>query len=381
MLRKIRLLPVVALVCVLAILPTLSYAQDTPSLDVPLTAFTTGVIGEDGSIFYSVVLASGPDALTDVSIAATLPENATFQAVTWTPESAVVVGEADGVVTWTLAELPADTVIGPFSVQVTFAPDDTAIPVNIPAVVTAGETGENEVIVEALEGILEAAETSGVLELDVTGTNGALVEVGETNIFVYAPADAYDQPVTLTFNRLPIEPGVSVPEGDDFADYWWCSSIAVTVEPAEAQALLPLTIFAPLRRTLTPGMALAEFVQQGDGEWEVTVPEAAYTLDEMFARPNRQDSGYSGPKVATNGNHLVFYMTPRRSPSGQITDGTSNTIMFGEGVQNQDRQRGTTGIIAILIGVRYVEQENLNVDLSGLGPSIVSPRDVNTGGH
>lgn len=348
MLKKLVLVLFTASLLLVASFPT--HAQDNPPTLDPLLGFTTGLLGDEGVVYYSVILGSGPDALTNLTVSATLPAGANFVEVFWTPETALFAGAADGVVTWTLPELAADTVIGPFTVTVTFADPAAAIPANIPAFVTHTD-GVLELL--AVEGTLAPFETSGILEIGELGTHAELAQVGDTNILVFAPANAFDRPVTLHFELLPPGDPTNVPS--EIEGYWWCTSVQITVEPAEAVSLLPLHILLPNRRTLTPLMVLSGFAKRLDTEWQVfdIAANMSAAPSGSFAKPNFQ-APLPNTLVAGDGNHSIIAILIGRksvaapsSPINQVTDGTSNTIVTGTGVLENDRLRGTTPTLVL----------------------------------
>ncbi|MBZ0315148.1 MAG: DUF11 domain-containing protein [Anaerolineae bacterium] len=348
MLKKLMLVLLTASLLLVASFPT--HAQDTTPTVESLLGFTTGVLGDEGEVYYSVILGSGPDALTDLTVTATLPEGATFVEVFWTPEAATFIGEDAGTVSWTLPELAADTIIGPFTVTVTFEEAEANIPTNIPAFVTHAE-GTLELL--AVEGILEPFETTGVLDIEEVGTGVELAKVGDTNIFVFAPPNAFDRPVSLRFELLPAGDPTNVPS--EIEGYWWCTSVQITVEPAEAVSLLPIQIFLPNRRTLTPGMPLSDFAKRLDSEWQVFGLAGNMSLapSDGFAKPNLQ-TPIPDATVAGNGNHSIIAIligiapiNPTAQLLSRLIDGTSNTIVGGTGVLEQDRKRGTSSTSAL----------------------------------
>ncbi len=353
MLKRSSLILLVVILLLTVSFPGLSHAQDTTPTVESLLGFTTGVLGEGGEVYYSVILGSGPNALTDLTVTATLPAGATFVEVFWTPEAATFVGEDAGTVSWTLPELAADTVIGPFTVTVTFEEAEANIPANIPAFVTHAD-GTLELL--AVEGILEPLETSGVLDIEEVGTGVELAKVGDTNIFVFAPPNAFDRPVSLHFELLPAGDPTNVPS--EIEGYWWCTSVQITVEPAEAVSLLPIQIFLPNRRTLTPGMPLSDFARRLDSEWQVfgLADNMSLAPSGAFAKPNFQVP-QPNATVAGDGNHSIIAILIGRTPrdvsnllTEKVLDGTSNTIVGGTGVLEQDRKRGTSSIDALKFG-------------------------------
>lgn len=292
----LRRLPLFLLVTVVLLAPLALHAQDATSTPVPLRVGSVGLLAADGSVNYSVLLASGTDSdLTNLTITSAMPEGATFVDVFWTPEAAIFVGETDGIVTWTLPELAADSLIGPFTYQVTFDEADADMPYTIPASVSWDE-GEASATLSERE--LPVYDSSGSITLDETGTDG-LVAVGNTGVYIEAPAGAFDQEVTLTFERLPLDAQNSgLPEVD--ADIWWCTLFQVTVEPAGVEARQPVTILYPTVRTLTPGLEVLHFIQPADGAWTLWETEPSPAL------------------VTPGGNHVISVWSGA-APGGTFT--------------------------------------------------------------
>ena len=191
------------------------------------------------------------------------------------------------------------------------------------------------------------------MEIGELGTNAELAQVGDTNILVFAPANAFDRPVTLHFELLPAGDPTNVPS--EIEGYWWCTSVQITVEPAEAVSLLPLHILLPNRRTLTPLMVLSGFAKRLDTEWQVfdIAANMSAAPSGRFAKPNFQ-APLPNTLVAGDGNHSVLTIQVGRkavdapsSPINQLVDGTSNTIVAGTGVLETDRVRGMTPTLVL----------------------------------
>jgi hypothetical protein len=242
---------------VFLIMPLGLHAQTAEEV-VPLLVGTVGSTAPDGSILYSVLIASTEEALTDLTISSPLPEGATFVDVFWTPSLATFVGESDGTVTWSLPEMPAQSVIGPFTYRVTFE-DVAQAPAAMAATVTSGGqtfTARRE------DGILQPLTLTGSVTVGAAGTDG-LVAVEGTGVMLDIPAGTFDQDITLTFERLPFDGTVTPPETEDL---WWCTLYSITTEPAVAIDS-PITILLPIRRTSLPGLAAALTYQSSDSGW------------------------------------------------------------------------------------------------------------------
>lgn len=294
----------IALSLALLGLPPMSRAQDAESIDP--SAFTTGIIAPDGFVNYSVIVMTGTDALTDVAISLTLPEGATFVDVFKTPKNAALIGQQDdGSIAWTVAEIPAETTIGPFTVIAEFedqAEEDFAPPAGASATVVSGDTTLDAIVPE---GTLTRLADSGSITLDAAGTGGEFVQIGETGVWILMQPDTVSEPVTLTFTRVPITDDTDLPTVAE--DTWWCTLYNIAIEPADVEfADLPLAILFPTRRTVTPGLPAIEFTQDADnGEWTVLAEPVAGLTENRFARPN-----FDAPPKAValgSGNYLLSY--------------------------------------------------------------------------
>lgn len=244
----------------------------------PLIVASNGVLDTDGTALYSVLVASGQDDLSDLTITAPVPEGAAFIEPIWKPESAEFVGESAGIMTWALPELPAETVAGPFTFRVAFADESAEMPLNIPATASTGFLTAIAPLVDHppfpyTTGLMQFAESASIT-FDSDGTEVAL-PIGETNMWIYVPEGAVNQPTTLTFTRLPIE-GMNLPE----ELYWWCTLVRVTIDPVVTFEK-HITLALPTRRTLTPGMEAFVTVQEGT-EWLPVDTQARIHDNGMF---------------------------------------------------------------------------------------------------
>jgi hypothetical protein len=319
----------------------------------PLVTHTVGLFGPDDTVFYSVMLASGPETLEDLTITSTLPAGATFIDVFWTPEAATFVGEADGVVTWALAALAADTIIGPFTYTVSFAEAETPVPFNVPALVRwIGGEAEATLIDETLEKL----GNTGQVKLGPEGTSSALVAAGDTGAFVLVGAGAVEQPVTLTFNRLEVTDQTDLPKLAE--DTWWCSLFEVAVEPAGAKIEQPITVLFPSRRTLTPGLPVVSFFKTEDNEW------AALRVTDVGEVRKGNSQGLPVQIVAPGGNHIIAILIGLR---------TDDPLLVAQGVFAIDRTRAITDGSSNTL-LPYIEQENFAQYITVFGwPSLRNP--------
>lgn len=315
--------------------PQMGRAQDAETLEP--AAFTTGIIAPDGLVNYSVIVMTGTDALTDVAINLTLPEDATFVDVFKTPQNAELVGQqADGSIAWTVAEIPADTTIGPFTVIAEFADqaeEDFAPPAGANAIVSSGDTTLEAIVPE---GTLTRLAESGSILLDERGTEGQFVQVGETGVWIFMEPDTITGQVTFTFTRLPITDDTAMPELAE--DTWWCTYFQIGIERTDPDAELtnvPMIILYPTRRTVTPGLPAIEFKRAGEaGEWRLFPDFTSQRPTSDLARPDFQDFVSTAVGFGS-GNYLASFQSPNGLMNFGIK-GFPDDIRFAGGYVEQD---------------------------------------------
>ncbi len=265
--------------------------------EVALVAGSTGLIDEDGTVLYSVVLASGDAAVENVSVQAQLPSQATFVEALEFPESATLVGHAGTVVSWEVVSLEANSILGPFTFRVSFPDGFTEIPKGAAATITWVSPSTGIIDATPEEGILKPLAESGQIVVDARGTVNEAGEnvplpVGETSIELLILPDTVAAPTTFTFRRIPITED-NVPSNID--DTWWCVLFEVAIDPA-VELLQPIAFSIPTRRVLTPGLETSIFLSEGDGNWqEVSTPrQAPVSFVPSFAK-RVGDNGISTP--------------------------------------------------------------------------------------
>lgn len=315
----IRRLIILLLLFASLILPTILYAQDTNTTSEELMVGSVGLLAEDGSVFYSVLLGNGSaNALSELTITSVLPEGAAFVEAFWTPEDAVFMGEENGIITWTLPEMPADSIVGPFTYRVTFDETDAAIPTNV-AATAAWNSGE--VVAQLSEDELLPYDDSGSITVDAAGADG-LIPVGNTGVYLLIPPGAVDQPVTFTFDRQAISEDSDLPPVPEGESIWWCTLFQLSVEPTEIEISQPIYVLFPIQRTLTPGMEVINFIRPTDGSW--TTGETA--------------------QVSPNGSHIIVPLTDLASISNiSFTAGVPTQLRVAATVTNFSTQLKTPG--------------------------------------
>ncbi|MCB9437031.1 MAG: hypothetical protein H6673_08560 [Anaerolineales bacterium] len=334
---------------------SLTQAKDTPALVIR----SVGVIDLDGTVLYSVLVATGPDTLTSVTITSPIPMGTTFIESPTTPEGAVFVGEVTGVVTWELETLEADTIMGPFTYRVS-AENDTPLPRSPNAQVTWVEPNAGSIAINATEDTLQPFAETGMVNFDAEGTlnidgENAPVPVGETGIYVFVPSGVVSELTTMAFTRMIVNPDL-LPS--DSADSWWCTVFSITLEPdVELSANTGIVFSVPSRKTISPGQPALIFVGNttDDGAtytWEpLANPETESEATGAFIGPDGTSVVVTNAALWADLPDLIALGTtnpPFRAISGgslSIIDGTSNTI-FSAALPYIEQDN----IIAILIG-------------------------------
>lgn len=318
--------------------------------DAALVVRSVGLLDADGSVLYSVLLASGTDGLSELTVTSELPEHTTLVEIIAAPPDAVA--EDDGTsVTWQVAALDADTLLGPFTYRVKLDDETAEAPLNVAATVnwTQPTAGTAEALLET--GVLKPLAESGTITIDAKGTLNAdgendVVTVGDTGIQLYIPAGAVTEATTLTFTRQAIDES-STPA--DAVDYWWCASVIITSDP-EVEFTQPISLSLPTRRTLTPGMPANFFIRGEDNQWELV--GAAQGKSRHFKPAFQRYLTEIRGAISPSGNDIMVIavsnvnlnniqitggvnINDRRSatvagvnlPTQQIIDGTSNTAL------------------------------------------------------
>jgi len=347
---------VIFLLLVIALLGVVPLAAQTDS--VPLLMRSVGILDPDGSVFYSVYLATGDTALSTVTASVTVPAGLTFEASVLAPETVTVTTDG-ATIAWALAELPADTLIGPLTFHVTIDAADTAIPAGLAVQATWADGAAD---LPQSEDVLTAFTTTGSLVIDAAGTvdeasDPAVVSVGDTGLLVYIPAGAISAETTINFERLPVPTGAEAAEffPPEAEGTWWCSVVRMTLEP-DVEVSQPILLAIPTRRAVTPGLASGGFFRLPDGDWQVM------TGSTMFVSPDGLHTIANGIQL-TNGLEVAYGVSDSTRLSATIngttlgtnvTDGTSNTVRDGTSntIVQQFTTQPTSGIIAILIGIR-----------------------------
>ncbi len=289
---------------------------------------TTGQFDGDGTILYSVYVASRTQALGELTISSALPPGTRYLENVDRPREARYEGVADNVVVWTLADLAADTVIGPFTYRLKM---DGTVP-EAPAWPAAAVAYQRPVPeftdVPAASTALRAFAEAGSISFDARGTldasgANAAIEIGETGVLLFVPAGAVNVRTTLTVRRLPLDDR-QLPA--NAAGTWWCGLYQFSAEPANA-TLGSIVLGLPTRRALTPGLEMSVFGSPDLVNWVAAKGTAERGI------------GFGLPGAGTVTCFQQFGQTFCRStPGGQFGGGFGSFGAFG--VSDAQRQLG-----------------------------------------
>jgi len=223
-------------------------------------------------------------------------------------------GVRDNVAVWSLPEIPADRLIGPFTFR---AMPDGAAAVSY----QQPESGSAEYF--GKETVLVALENTGSIIFDQRGTlneknENAPVQIGKTGVLDFVPEGAVRSLTTLSIWRQAID-------NDNAEPTWWRGPYAVAITPDE----VPAKNFAfalPTRRQVTLGL-----------------PAVATSIESKSATTNRAFGFGSGncafpqfgfgvstadrDRATANAAQLSTAFGKPTTPVSAITDGSSNTII------------------------------------------------------
>jgi hypothetical protein len=314
------------LISLLSLLAIFGFAMPKASQAAiaPLAVRSVGMVDSDGSVLYSVVLASGPDSLKHLTVTASVPDNTQFIEIVSQP--ARITGQTDGktlkTVNWQVDSLNAATLLGPFIYRVKFTGQDGEPPANVSAKVswTQPTTGTAEAAL--ISGGIEPLAPFGTITFDAKGTLNAhgqnnAVPVGDSGILIYVPPEAVSKTTRLSFTRLTIE-DKSIPT--DVKYTWWCALVSVGSDAA-VDFSKPISLVLSTRRSLTPGLMASIFTRSGNGKWQ---------------RPNESSLAFIGPDASNAGiviDHLI------------VQAGSATQIALG--VDQSKLQQGTVNAAAL----------------------------------
>jgi hypothetical protein len=316
---------------------------------------TTGLYEPDGSVLYSVYVASGEEDLEQITVTAALPPGTRYLESVHRPLDGIYEGVKSDTVFWKIAKLERDTVLGPFVFRVRLDGTTSDVPASILAAMAYERPVPELVESSQPQGTLVPLASRGSITfdqrgtLDATGSNGP-VTVGDTGIVLFIPEGAVSQRVTLTFNRLSVADN-KLPVTDP--PTWWCSLYQVTSEP-QVQFTKPISAAFPSRRPLTPGVETSMFSTNDLENWQRTVGPSS------VKNPANRSIGFGGSGFGGGGGFNQF--------GGQcISQFGFSTCGFGGGF-------GFGGFG----GFGYVEQDNIKGKTAGVTLGTTATSVVNS---
>lgn len=229
---------------------------------------SAGQIEPAGTILYSVYVASRAQPLGDVAISSAIPPGMRFLENLDVPRAGRYEGVADNTVVWTLPEVAADTIVGPFTFRVKLDGARTSAPAALASTLIYQRPSPEVVQAPASSEALVPLADSGSVTFDQRGTltssgeNGP-VPAGGTGILFFVPEGAVAQRTTVTFTRREID-DAQMPAIDDT---WWCAHFLATVEP-QVQFAKPVAFVLPTRRAITPGLTVSSFSSSDLKDWK-----------------------------------------------------------------------------------------------------------------
>jgi hypothetical protein len=218
------------------------------------TVRTSGQFDSDGTVLYSVYVATGPEKLTGVAVGGTVPVGVRFLESVDVPAGVVFEGVRDNVAVWSLAEIGADRLVGPFTFR--GRPDGAGEVITEPAAAVSYREPEAGIAEYAgRETPLVKLESSGSVTFDQRGTlnekgENAPVYLGKSGVLLFVAAGAVRTQTTVTVERQRIDEG-NLPKTEELT--WWCGLYTVDVVPAETPAK-PFAFAFPTRRQVPLGL-------------------------------------------------------------------------------------------------------------------------------
>lgn len=312
---------------------------------------TSGQYDADGTVLYSVYVATAGQKLETVAIGGTVPVGTRFIESLDVPAGVIFDGVRDNVAVWSVKEIAAERLIGPFTFRA--RPDGAAPVIAEPSAAVSYQLPEPGIVEFAgTEKALQPLESSGSHIFDQRGTlnekgENAPVLIGKTGVYLFVPEGAVRTQTTVTVQRDAID-NDKLPATTD--PLWWCGLYRVTVSPAEENSKQFAFAF-PTRRQVTPGLPVT-VASNTDGSWSKTVQgtraigfgigtglggggchAAPFGFNTCFGQFGQFGQFGFGVTVAdrtrstATSAQLTSVFNVPATPVTAITDGTSNTII------------------------------------------------------
>ena len=245
--------------------PSAEFAEPSQGLSDPVAARVVGLLDEDGSVLYSILIASGPDqSLGSLTIAGHVPEGATLVGDVGAPPTASYSpNEETGGPSWTLENVDANTILGPFTYRVTYDdPSASTIVAGPGALISWATPSEGKFEIFQDTSPISQLGESGSITVDENGTI-EFVSVGDTGIQVMVPPGAVSESTNLTFTRLSVNNDEALPTAENVpeaADMSWCAVVSITGDSPIAFTQ-PIQVIVPANEALTPGLSAKHFIR------------------------------------------------------------------------------------------------------------------------
>ena len=235
--------------------------------DTPLAVVrTSGQYDADGTVLYSVYVATGAETITEVGIGETVPLGTRFMESVDIPAGVIFEGVRDNSVVWRLKEIAADRLVGPFTFRA--KPDGAGLVIAEPSAAVS--------YLRPVTGLIEypgkntplvAFEATGTVTFDQRGTlndkgENVPVLIGKSGVLFFAPEGAVRAQTAVTVERQAIDEERLPTTGEPL---WWCGLHKISISP-QTPATKPFSFAFPTRRQITPGLTVSVAGNE-DGSW------------------------------------------------------------------------------------------------------------------
>ncbi len=345
----------------------MNFKQTTPLLAVfamvahaqIATVRTSGQYDTDGTVLYSVYVATSAQKLTGVAVGGTVPLGTRFLEVVDLPAGVSFEGVRDNVAVWGLKEIPADRLIGPFTFRA--KPDGAAPVIAEPSAAVSYQQPEPGLAEYAgTQNPLVPTEPKGSLTFDQRGTlndknENAPVYVAKTGVLLFVPEGAVLTQTTFTVERQAIDES-RLPKTD--VPLWWCGLYAVSVSPS-ISSLKDFGIAFPTRRNVPLGIPVTISSNTDNGFVKASDPVRAIGFGGGgFGSPFCIPSGFGQLACRSSGGfgggfgQFGFGVTVADRTASSVSGAQLSNAFNVPTTPTTAIQDGTSNIIAILIGRR-----------------------------
>ncbi len=278
-LKMIKALCICATLLCLAAMPEASRAlplrPTAMQAALPVIIRNQGTFDTDGSVLYSVLLATSTNSLGKVTVSGDVPSNAGSVEAVLAPPGAIFAVKPGNpqTATWQLDSAAANSILGPFTYRVRLTTPGqfprspfASVSWSAPVSGVADTQPEQQILAKP-------ASDSGMIRITKAGTVNAegqlaAVPVGTSGIMISVPPGAVLQPVTLHITSLKVD-NTTIPE--DVKNTWWCAAVSISSSDAAAKFIKPILLQVPTKQTLTPGINSQVYLQAaGQNSWQLS---------------------------------------------------------------------------------------------------------------